>query len=80
MKFIPSKLSLAVLCAFSLNEVFAEELQKADSQIETLDEIKVNASADANAKGLMKPFAGGQVAKGGRVGVLGNKEDRKSVV
>lgn len=74
MKFIPSKLSLAVLCAFSLNEVFAEELQKADSQIETLDEIKVNASADANAKGLMKPFAGGQVAKGGRVGVLGNKD------
>lgn len=74
MKFIPSKLSLAVLCAFSLNEVFAEELQKADSQIETLDEIKVNASADANAKGLMKPFAGGQIAKGGRVGVLGNQD------
>lgn len=43
-------------------------------EAETLQEVKVNASADANAKGLMKPYAGGQVAKGGRVGVLGNQD------
>ena len=33
--------------------------------------MTVEASADASAEGLAKPFAGGQVAKGGRVGLLG---------
>lgn len=74
MKFTPKRLSFAVLCALSLNHAVAEETKSAESGVETLDEIKVNASADANAKGLMKPYAGGQVAKGGRVGVLGNKD------
>ena len=74
MKFTPKKLSFAVLCALSINHAVAEESRAAESGVETLDEIKVNASADANAKGLMKPYAGGQVAKGGRVGVLGNKD------
>ncbi|WP_124553667.1 TonB-dependent receptor [Methylophilus methylotrophus] len=74
MKFIQSKLSFAVLCAFSINHAVAEESKTAGSSVETLDEIKVNASADANAKGVMKPYAGGQMARGGRVGVLGNQD------
>ncbi|EEF26570.1 conserved hypothetical protein, partial [Ricinus communis] len=45
-----------------------------ESEVDTLEEVKVKASADANAKGLMKPYAGGQVAKGGRVGVMGNQD------
>jgi iron complex outermembrane receptor protein len=36
--------------------------------------ITVEASADASAEGLTKPFAGGQVARGGRVGILGNQD------
>ncbi len=36
--------------------------------------MTVNASADASAEGLTKPFAGGQVARGGRVGILGNQD------
>jgi iron complex outermembrane receptor protein len=39
-----------------------------------LASITVEASADASADGLTKPFAGGQVARGGRVGILGNQD------
>jgi len=40
----------------------------------TLTTITVEASADASAEGLTKPYAGGQVARGGRVGILGNQD------
>lgn len=40
----------------------------------TLGTITVNASADASAEGLPKPFAGGQVARGSRIGILGNQD------
>ena len=36
--------------------------------------VVVRASADASAGGLKGPYAGGQVAKGGRVGLLGNQD------
>jgi len=39
-----------------------------------LGTITVEASADASAEGLTKPYAGGQVARGGRVGILGNQD------
>lgn len=37
-----------------------------------LDRMTVTASADASAEGLTGAFAGGQVARGGRVGVFGS--------
>ncbi|MET3442305.1 iron complex outermembrane receptor protein [Variovorax paradoxus] len=40
----------------------------------TLATVTVEASADASAEGLTKPYAGGQVARGGRVGILGNQD------
>ncbi len=40
----------------------------------TLPTTQVEASADASAEGLTKPFAGGQVARGGRAGILGNQD------
>ncbi|XAH23267.1 TonB-dependent receptor [Xylophilus sp. GW821-FHT01B05] len=40
----------------------------------TLATVTVEASADASAEGLPKPFAGGQVARGSRIGVLGNQD------
>lgn len=40
----------------------------------TLNTITVEASADASSEGLTKPYAGGQVARGGRVGILGNQD------
>ncbi|MDF3822815.1 TonB-dependent receptor [Leptospira sp. 96542] len=40
----------------------------------TLAEITVSASADASAEGLTPSYAGNQVARGGRVGLLGNQD------
>jgi iron complex outermembrane receptor protein len=34
--------------------------------------VVISASADASAEGLTKAYSGGQVARGGRVGLLGN--------
>jgi len=36
--------------------------------------VVVRASADASADGLKAPYAGGQVARGGRVGILGSED------
>ncbi|SFF93589.1 iron complex outermembrane recepter protein [Duganella sp. CF458] len=36
--------------------------------------VVVSASADASAEGLPKAYAGGQVARGGRLGLLGNMD------
>lgn len=46
-----------------------------DSEIQTLDTVVFVASADASSKGLMPEFAGGQVAKGGKVGLFGNQKN-----
>ncbi|RZU02326.1 TonB-dependent receptor [Rivibacter subsaxonicus] len=45
-----------------------------DAPTATLEPVVIEASADASAAGLTKPYAGGQVARGGRVGLLGNKD------
>lgn len=45
-----------------------------EAQAPSLETVTVNASADASAEGLSRPFAGGQVARGGRVGILGNQD------
>lgn len=44
------------------------------SAVADLATVTVEASADASAAGLAKPFAGGQVAHGSRVGVLGTQD------
>lgn len=49
---------------------------ESDSQPATaLEIIRVVASADASATGLMEAYAGGQVASGGRVGIFGNQKN-----
>lgn len=47
---------------------------EAKRQEKFLDAVEVTASADASAEGLTKNFAGGQVARGGRIGLLGNED------
>lgn len=39
---------------------------------QAIQTVVVTASADASAQGLPKDYAGGQVARGGRLGLLGN--------
>jgi iron complex outermembrane receptor protein len=73
------KLSPFALAAMLLASPTAHAQTQADTSAATPDNgeqklqtIVVSASADASAGGLSKNFAGGQVARGGRVGLLGN--------
>ena len=43
-------------------------------EAKTLSTVTVNASADASAQGLSPAYPGGQVARGGRAGVLGTRD------
>lgn len=40
-----------------------------------LETVVVSASADASAQGLSRAYAGGQVARGGRAGILGTRDN-----
>ncbi|MDS1139176.1 TonB-dependent receptor [Pusillimonas sp. SM2304] len=42
--------------------------------VQTLENIRVESSADASAEGLSPAYAGGQVARGGRAGILGTRD------
>ncbi|CAN7339400.1 TonB-dependent receptor [Pseudorhodoferax sp. LjRoot39] len=44
----------------------------------SLSTITVNASADASAEGLSPSYAGGQVARGGRAGILGTRDNMET--
>ena len=46
----------------------------APASTDAVQNVIVRASADASADGLKAPYAGGQVARGGRVGVLGSED------
>lgn len=82
-----SALAVALACAFS-PLVLAQQAPAAEAsdtatapagspaaeQIETLETVVVTASADASAEGLSPAYAGGQVAQGGRAGILGTRD------
>jgi iron complex outermembrane receptor protein len=68
-QFRRSRISLAVLMTLCANvHVQAQETAAA----QTLPTVNVNASADASAGGLPAEYAGGQVARGARLGLFGN--------
>jgi iron complex outermembrane receptor protein len=48
------------------------DAQTADGNQPKVATVVVSASADASAQGLPSAYAGGQVARGGRIGLLGN--------
>jgi iron complex outermembrane receptor protein len=52
----------------------AEPSVKKTPEADTLPEVTVKSDAADDAAELPKPYAGGQVAKGGKVGLLGNKD------
>lgn len=74
-------LLMALLLAFPIIAVSAEGEEKAQIKEEgkpvelTLPEVEVNASADASASGLSPVYVGGQVARGGRAGILGTRDN-----
>ena len=63
----PAALAAALLAS---STAFAQQAEpKTDENVAT---VVVTASADASAQGLPAAYAGGQVARGGRLGLLGN--------
>lgn len=62
--------------AMAADEIPAKAEQVPDgASVTKLETVVVNASADASAQGLSKAYAGGQVARGGRAGILGTKDN-----
>ncbi|MDP0499068.1 MAG: TonB-dependent receptor [Verrucomicrobiota bacterium JB022] len=68
-----STLSLAA-CAFSPLALAQANGEESNEPVYDLAEYPVQASADASAEGLTLPYAGGQVARGGRIGLLGSRD------
>lgn len=76
-----SGVTLAVSLALALGSLTALIPGAAEAQSTApggtateLATIQVRASADASADGLTEPYVGGQVARGGRVGLFGNRD------
>ncbi|MBN9338837.1 MAG: TonB-dependent receptor [Comamonadaceae bacterium] len=67
----PVALAAATLAALCMH---AAQAQQAGSAEKALATVTVNASADASAEGLSPAYAGGQVARGARVGILGTRD------
>ncbi|AIR90432.1 TonB-dependent receptor [Pseudomonas cremoricolorata] len=74
---IASFSSPQVLSAQAGLEIPVEEAQavgQGSGVVMELEETAISASADASRDGLVPEYEGGQVARGGRVGILGNKD------
>jgi len=70
-----SPLAAAALLTLLSAGVQAQTPPPSTTSAGSLQTVTVEASADASAEGLTKPFAGGQVARGGRVGILGTQDN-----
>jgi len=55
--------------------VYAQSTPQQQDNSVTLETVTVEASADASAEGLSPAYAGGQVARGGRAGILGTRDN-----
>ncbi|MEF7617067.1 TonB-dependent receptor [Aquincola sp. MAHUQ-54] len=69
---IPRPLSALLLGALAASP--AALAQPAPASQAPVQQVVIHASADASAEGLKAPYAGRQVARGGRVGILGNQD------
>ncbi|MEO5685783.1 MAG: TonB-dependent receptor [Burkholderiaceae bacterium] len=66
----------AAIALFAATQAHAEAVAapSAGASGVQAQEVVIRASADASAGGLKAPYAGGQVARGGRVGLLGSQD------
>ena len=69
LKLSPLALAAMLLASAAAQAQNTPATENADAKLPT---VVVSASADASADGLTKAYAGGQVARGGRLGLLGN--------
>lgn len=71
----PAALAAALLFALGAPAAWAQATASGtEPDGKTLSTVTVNASADASAQGLSPAYPGGQVARGGRAGILGTKD------
>ncbi|HSD39748.1 MAG TPA: TonB-dependent siderophore receptor [Rhodocyclaceae bacterium] len=70
--FQVSALSLAILSTFGA--AANAQTPAGDNQV-TVPAVTVKANADASAEGLTPAYAGGQVARGSRIGILGTQDN-----
>ncbi|PJI96950.1 iron complex outermembrane receptor protein [Acidovorax sp. 69] len=71
----PAALAAALLFTLATPAAWAQaEASGTEPQGKALSTVTVNASADASAQGLSPTYPGGQVARGGRAGILGTKD------
>lgn len=71
MRFSLTPLSLTLTAILFGNVAFANDTDQ--EPVADLGVLQVTVSADASKSGLLGEYAGGQVAKGARVGILGTK-------
>ncbi len=71
--FQPAPLAAAVLTLSLAGMAHAQDGTPNDTTF-SASTLEIQASADASEEGLSPAFAGGQVAEGGRVGLLGNQD------
>ncbi|MDQ7990524.1 MAG: TonB-dependent receptor [Candidatus Dactylopiibacterium sp.] len=72
--FPRTRIFLSLLAALAPAAAHAQA-EATDAKAGNLATVVVSASADASAEGLAPAYAGGQVAKGGRVGILGTQDN-----
>jgi iron complex outermembrane receptor protein len=82
-RFKKSSVSLAVTLAFcgtagTSGIALAQAAAEPGAGDTVLPTVQVKASADASSGGLPAEYAGGQVARGGRLGLLGNVDNMDS--
>ena len=71
----PAALAAALLFTLAAPAAWAQAMASGtEPDGKTLSTVTVNASADASAQGLSPAYPGGQVARGGRAGILGTKD------
>lgn len=71
----PAALAAALLFTLGAPAAWAQATASVtEPDGKTLSTVTVNASADASAQGLSPAYPGGQVARGGRAGILGTKD------
>src|SRR5262245_27743008 len=71
----PTPVAVAVALLLSAT---ALQAQQNPAPEKTLSTVIVNSSADASAQGLSQPYAGGHVARGGRAGILGTRDNMET--
>lgn len=69
----PTRLVSALVAALALPAAWSQQASDA-----TLPSVTVRASADASAEGLSPAYPGGQVARGGRAGILGTRDNMET--